>query len=261
MSEIPTCVFWGPSACDQIIGSTALQVFPPAALGSVYRAVQAGFRRIAIVDGYFGNVPTVWHKEILFAISTGAEVYGASSMGAIRAAELWQYGMHGVGRVFRFFRSGMLTDDDEVCLLHGPPDTGYLPLSYAMVNVRLTVRRMRRRNLVTDGEEMDIVRFVKRLHFSRRTSQSIRMAFLAARPSDRGNLWENFLGYFSDVKQHDAATLAAFLMSGKPATPRRSVQCFDFPRTSHWKKQFELEIADIPALGVDLCNVTIASSA
>ena len=89
-------------------------------MGSVFRAVEAGYRRIGILDGHFGNVPSVWHKEILFAMSEGVEVAGAASMGALRAAELHRFGMIGVGRIYRFFRSGLFTDDDELAVIHAP---------------------------------------------------------------------------------------------------------------------------------------------
>ena len=31
--------------------------------------------------------------------------------------------MRGVGRIFEAYRDGELTDDDEVALIHGPPET------------------------------------------------------------------------------------------------------------------------------------------
>ena len=60
-------------------------------------AVRRGVRVIGLVDGVFERVPAVWHKEILFALSEGVHVYGAASMGALRAAELDTFGMRGVG--------------------------------------------------------------------------------------------------------------------------------------------------------------------
>jgi hypothetical protein len=77
-----------------------------------------GYRTIGLIDGFFGNVPAPWHKEILYAMGRGVKVYGAASMGAIRAAELHRYGMKGAGRIFQAYRLGLLTDDDEVCVLH-----------------------------------------------------------------------------------------------------------------------------------------------
>ncbi|UUZ56476.1 TfuA domain-containing protein [Massilia sp. H-1] len=78
----------------------------------------------------------MWHKEILHALALGIRVYGGSSMGALRAAELHPFGMRGVGRIFGDFASGVLEDDDEVALIHGPADTAYACQSEAMANIR-----------------------------------------------------------------------------------------------------------------------------
>ena len=83
---------------------------------------------IGIIDGYFQWAPAVWHKEILWAIQQGVHVFGAASMGALRAAELAPFGMRGVGRIFEAYRDGVLPgsgdepfeDDDEVAVVHGP---------------------------------------------------------------------------------------------------------------------------------------------
>ena len=52
-------------------------------------------------------------------------------MGALRAAELHVFGMVGVGRVFELFRDGLLEDDDEVAVAHGPADSGYQPKAFS----------------------------------------------------------------------------------------------------------------------------------
>ena len=48
----------------------------------------------------------MWHKEILFALSEGIDVYGAASMGALRAAELDAFGMRGIGDVYSAYAEG-----------------------------------------------------------------------------------------------------------------------------------------------------------
>ena len=62
-------------------------------------------------------------------------------MGALRAAELHSFGMRGIGRIFEDYRDGRLTDDDDVALLHGPAEAGFVKLSEPMVNVRATLDR------------------------------------------------------------------------------------------------------------------------
>ena len=75
---------------------------PPVRQGDVYRTVvRHRPRAVGIIDGYFQPVPSVWHKEILWAMAQGVHVFGSASMGALRAAELAPFGMRGVGRDLR----------------------------------------------------------------------------------------------------------------------------------------------------------------
>ena len=45
-------------------------------------------------------------------------------MGALRAAELSAHGMVGVGRIFGWYRDGVVVDDSEVALLHADAEHG-----------------------------------------------------------------------------------------------------------------------------------------
>src|SRR5579859_4129854 len=55
---------------------------------------------ILLIDGEFHQNLAVWVKEIIYALAHGIRVYGASSMGALRAVEHVDFGMVGVGRVY-----------------------------------------------------------------------------------------------------------------------------------------------------------------
>jgi hypothetical protein len=112
---------------------------PPAAQGDVIAAAVDAPRAIILIDGYFEHVPAVHHKEILWALDQGISVYGAASIGALRAAELSPFGMIGVGKIFKSFESGELECDDEVALVHGPAELNYEPLSEPLVNIRSTL--------------------------------------------------------------------------------------------------------------------------
>lgn len=117
----------------------AARYSPPVAQGDVLRAVAERPDAIAIVDGYFERVPAVWHKEILWAMAQGIHVFGAASMGALRAAELRDYGMIGVGAIYEAYASGEYDADDEVAIAHSAEEDGYRSLSEAMVNIRATL--------------------------------------------------------------------------------------------------------------------------
>lgn len=134
-------VFAGPTISPAEIRNLVdgVDVLGPARQGDVYRAALSHPDVIGLIDGYFDRVPSVWHKEILWAMREGIQVVGAASMGALRAAELAPFGMIGVGKVFRAFHLGELDRDDEVAIIHGPPESGYRSLSDAMVNIRASV--------------------------------------------------------------------------------------------------------------------------
>jgi len=241
-----TCLFVGPTLSGETVPS-GIQPFGPVAMGSVFRAVEAGYRRIGIVDGYFGNVPSVWHKEILFALSAGVEVSGAASLGALRAAELHAFGMIGIGCIYRAFRRGIWTDDDEVAIIHAPERLAFQTLSLAMTNIRVTLRKLRRLGVLDATLAKALIRHMKDMHFSRRTSDELQQhASTLVGEADAEKLAHVFAREYVDVKALDARALVAWLVQD------RSVQHvqrdWQFPATGHWTMQFEHEIADVPRL-------------
>jgi len=139
-----TIVFIGPTlpaaeATRLLPGAT---IAPPVSVGDVLQlARRRGIRRIAIIDGYFERMAAVWHKEILVALERGIAVWGAASMGALRAAELSPFGMIGVGSIYRAFASGQLVADDEVAVAHLPAEYGYRQTSDALVTLRDAIAR------------------------------------------------------------------------------------------------------------------------
>jgi hypothetical protein len=76
-------------------------------------------RQIVLIDGVFHQSLAVWHKELVYALLEGVVCIGASSMGAIRAAEMHRYGMIGVGRIFEMYRDGE-EDDSLVAMTFDP---------------------------------------------------------------------------------------------------------------------------------------------
>lgn len=134
---------------------------PPVRQGDVYAAARRRPVAIGIVDGYFKGVPAVWHKEILWAMSQGIHVFGAASMGALRAAELSVFGMRGIGEIHASLQRGALEDDDEVAVLHGPAELGHVAVSDAMVNIRATVARAVEERIVSRNEATRLLDLAK----------------------------------------------------------------------------------------------------
>jgi len=162
-------VFLGPTLShDDARDVLDAEYRPPAAHGDVLRAALRRPRAIGLVDGVFERVPAVWHKEILFALSEGVHVYGAASMGALRAAELDAFGMRGVGTVFRAYAEGVLEDDDEVAVAHAGAEDGFRALSDAMVDVRATLAAALAAGVVCEETAEALVERIKATFYAER---------------------------------------------------------------------------------------------
>jgi hypothetical protein len=197
---------------------------PPVAQGDVLRALAHQPRLIGIIDGYFDTVPAVWHKEILYAMERGVHVFGASSIGALRAVELEPFGMTGIGQIFEWFRSGQLEDDDEVAVAHGPAESGYKAVSEAMVNIRHAVQKAQEDGLMTEELASRFLSAAKNLPYSQRDIRRT-MQILAdeMKPAKRRELTDYFEGLHPSLKEADAVLLlqrAASFLSSNPAPMR-----------------------------------------
>ncbi|CAB3802437.1 hypothetical protein LMG28614_05608 [Paraburkholderia ultramafica] len=149
------------------------EFLPPVQLGDVWRMSQEQPEAIGIVDGYFHQVPAVWHKEILYALSRGIAVYGAASMGALRAAELGAFGMVGVGTIAADYASGVIDADDEVTLLHAPVELEYQGLSEPLVNIRATLDAARREGVMSTATAEHLLSLARSLTYPNRVWQRI----------------------------------------------------------------------------------------
>ena len=150
---------------------------PPARQGDVCHAVRTYRpRAIGLIDGVFLDVPAVWHRELLWALSEGVHVFGAASMGALRAAELAPFGMRGVGAIFAAYNSGCwpgdderFEDDDEVAVIHAPAEAGGAALSDAMVDLRATLAAAESAGAIDRDIRVALVAEMKSLHFPARS--------------------------------------------------------------------------------------------
>ncbi|MFI6522291.1 TfuA-like protein [Spirillospora sp. NPDC050679] len=218
-----TVVFLGPSL--PLARARALldaRYRPPARLGDVYRAVRAGARRIGIIDGYFERTPAVWHKEVMWALAQGVPVYGAASMGALRAAELDAFGMTGVGEVYRWYRDGVIEDDDEVALLHAPAEGGYAAASVPLVNIRATLDAARGAGIVPADLAEALCRAARALHYPDRSYDRVIADGRAAGLGSPAALdaFEAWLPRGAvDLKGRDAALLLRTLASDRRIRP------------------------------------------
>ncbi|MDH7802338.1 MULTISPECIES: TfuA-like protein [unclassified Rhizobium] len=210
-------VFAGPSihgiAPEQISG---LDLRGPAACGDIFDAVRKGARTIGLIDGLYGDCAAVWHKEILFALTSGVTVLGAASMGALRAAECAAFGMIGIGEIFEAYRDGQRFSDADVAVSHAPGELDYRPLTIALVDAEATLEACR--NAITHEDHDALLHSARKLHFTRRTWRSI--AAEANLSPETANL---LAGNAVSVKRNDAARLLGILNGEEfPSPPPQS---------------------------------------
>ena len=227
-------LFAGPSCANllpELHANPGFELRGPAAYGDVARAVLEGANAIGIVDGRFEDTRSVWHKEILFALSEGVAVAGAASMGALRAAECAAFGMIGIGDVFERYARGEFEDDGDVAQLHGPAELGYLALSEPLANIVATLEALRAETLISPEEWVALVAAARRLHYKERGYQRLfettdfsadRRAFLTAWTATNA----------VDRKFQDAALLVEWLVAAPDE--RRFKAEFVFSQTSQW---------------------------
>jgi len=164
-------VFLGPSLSRE----EARQILPhaiylpPVRCGDILRVLRFKPNIIGIIDGYFEKTAAVWHKEILVAIENGVHIIGGSSMGALRASELTDFGMKAVGSIAHDYVNGAINDDDEVAVLHGLKQSAYLSLTDAMVNIRDTLSCALSAKMIDQYNAAIILNTAKQLFYQERT--------------------------------------------------------------------------------------------
>ncbi|MDP6523542.1 MAG: YcaO-like family protein [Kiritimatiellia bacterium] len=98
-----TVVFAGGSISPGDVPPDADVVWAgPAEQGDMLAAVLEGFSTILVIDGYFYSRFPCTTFEVMLALEHGLNVFGSSSIGALRAVELSSYGMEGAGTVFGY---------------------------------------------------------------------------------------------------------------------------------------------------------------
>jgi hypothetical protein len=164
-------IFAGPTvrSADEFSSNDTFAFFPPVQRGDLFAIFDALPAGVLIIDGYFGDRPAVLHQEILSLLRIGVPVYGAASIGALRAAELATSGMVGLGKVYELFANGELSGDDEVAVLHCAANLDYFPLSIALVELRITLQSLVAVRAVMPEEAERTLTIMRELPFHERT--------------------------------------------------------------------------------------------
>ena len=132
----------------------------PIQRGDLGQAMKERPDIIAIIDGVFHQSSAVGHKEILNVMKSGVKVYGASSMGALRASELDTLGMVGVGYVYTQYATGEVDSDDDVAVML---DSATLEaLSIPLINMKYVFTNAADENIITEDERDELLKIAKK---------------------------------------------------------------------------------------------------
>lgn len=150
-------------------------VLPPAKRGDMQRLLaESPPGLVALVDGYFHlHSLAIGHAELRGALEAGWEIWGMSSMGAIRAAEMRELGMRGFGRVFQSYVDDPRFRDDEVALLH-QPEPPYRTFSEPLVHIRAWLAAMVAAHELTTERCEEILATLMPMWFGDRTLDFLR---------------------------------------------------------------------------------------
>ena len=209
-------VFVGPSLSGTARPDGPFDWRPPAVAGDLIVLADAQPARLCLIDGLFDSQPAPWHKELLVLMSRGTIVFGAASMGALRAAELDRFGMIGIGAAYRAYRDGRLTGDDEVALIHATAELDWAPLSVPLIEVRATLVAAVRARLIAPDRARAMRALVRDVHFSDRDWPAMALAWGQDGLGDQA-LFDRLAALHVPLKRRDALDcLAAVRWWDKP---------------------------------------------
>jgi hypothetical protein len=206
-------VFTGPSLLPNEANKILEADYrPPVSRGDVTKALKDKPDIIIIIDGLFHQKPAVSHKEILEAINNNVIVVGGASMGALRAAELDDLGMIGVGQVYKDYRMGNIESDDDVAVVINPETLEQL--SEALVSMNYNFKAAMGEDVIDEAEYKILVKTAKSIYYPKRTYDKVfKESKLEIEDVKRIRkfLNENMV----DIKREDAVSVLKFVKNMK----------------------------------------------
>lgn len=188
-------VFAGPSLPSGRGRVEGVSIRPPARRGEIDALVGAEPAGIlALADGVFHQTLAVGHAELRTAVALGWQVWGLSSLGAIRACEMRSLGVRGFGVVYQQFVDDETFSDDEVALLHGP-EPPYQAVSEPLIHLRIGLQALVESHTITAAERARLLRRLKQMWYGDRTLGFVRNAILQQHPTAGPALDEWLAGF------------------------------------------------------------------
>jgi hypothetical protein len=189
----------------------AAEVRPPVKRGDLDQLSDGTVA--AIIDGELSGDSAVPIDEIRRALRRGVKISGAASVGALRAYEVREEGMVGLGWVYRAYCAGRISGIDEIAVIYDPDS--YRSLTIPLVNVRFCLDHLTTRRDISAKEADHAMASLKQLSLGKRDRRSIilHLASLLGRERVKEML-RLVRPAEADVKRNDAYELLRILAKG-----------------------------------------------
>lgn len=186
------------------------EYMPPVKRGDIYKLLEKkdDIEIIGIIDGVFHQNPAVAHKEILEALKRGITVVGGSSMGALRACELYPFGMIGVGNIFEDYKNGVIESDDDVAVSLNPET--YEQMSESWINMKYNFEFAVEDKILSQEECQELLQISKDTYYPKRSFN-----YIIKKSSLSDDKKRKLLNYINskgfDIKNEDAKKVIEYI--------------------------------------------------
>jgi len=180
----------------------------PIARGDLAKDIKDRVGVVIIIDGTFHQNLAVAPEEIMNAMRSGIKVYGASSMGAMRACELRECGMIGHGRIFEHIvASPTFRDDFLAQTFH--EDRGKLKASsYPYIDFYMNLSHMERQKIISKQYSKRLLELYAAIYYPDRCWPALRELLLRENIPDQVlDLAQRACNGLSEHKRLDAIGL------------------------------------------------------
>lgn len=215
-------VYVGPTLdrSEPLLNRPQVRVHPPVQHGDLLTHAIGEHDTVVIIDGLYHQASALKHKEILATMGRGISVIGAASLGALRAAELDQCGMIGVGDIYRSFASGEIDGDDEAAVGQAP-DGDMRALTWPVVNLRYVLAAAESQRIISKESSAALLAELRSVYYANRSTAAV--LAICRRLGAEGQTFGGWLKeqrsripLFGDLKRIDAVVALGIALHHRP---------------------------------------------
>lgn len=218
-----TLVFAGGSIFREEADFHADQVWcGPAEQGDIAAAILDGFETILIIDGYFYTKIPCTTLEVMVALEQGINIFGTAGIGALRAVELDQCGMVGMGYVYNYLKQQPIKPYHIVAQTYDEYDR---PLTTPLIQIIYFLECAYQDGIINHDEQQTLNEQANRIHFTLLSFDSFFDHIEVSRALDQDSS-ARLKSYQNDdrerfnIKKHDAKQLLSTykeILKNRPA--------------------------------------------